>query len=246
MPLDATLKAMVEIGLSYCEFFEGHAQPPKQETETWQQYAQRMREWRKTAPLDEFRRIRAQFNDAGIILWSLTHAPQPDETDEEIARSFEIAATLGVKYMFASSLVSMAKRLEPFAAKYKIPVAMHNHSNLRPDEMARPEDFAEALRGNPHIGINLDIGHFVAAGYDPVGFIEKHHARIYGLHIKDRKKNQGENFPLGEGDTPVKEVLQLLKTRKFAIPALIEYEYRGANTVDEVKRCYEYMKRVVA
>jgi len=126
-------------------------------------------------------------------------------------------------------------------------VGMHNHSNIKPNEFARPEDFEEAMRGESnYIGVNLDIGHFVAAGYDPVEYIEKHHDRIVIIHLKDRKKNQGANLPFGQGDTPIRECLQLLRTRKWKIPAVIEYEYKGADTVEEVRKCYEYCRKALA
>ena len=54
------------------------------------------------------------------------------------------------------------------------------------------------------------------------------------------------NLPFGEGETPIKEVLSLLRTNKWNIPANIEYEYRGADAVTEVKKCYQYMKNSLA
>jgi len=103
----------------------------------------------------------------------------------------------------------------------------------------------EAMKLSQYIAVNLDIGHYWAAGYDPVPFIEQHHARIVTLHIKDRKKNQGKNMPFGEGDTPIKEVLQLLKRKRYPIPANIEYEYAGGDTVAEVRKCYDYCRRAL-
>jgi sugar phosphate isomerase/epimerase len=95
--------------------------------------------------------------------------------------------------------------------------------------------------------INLDIGHFTAANYDPVDYLEKHHDKIVILHLKDRKKDQGENTPWGEGDTNIKGVLQLLKKNKWPIAALVEYEYRGkGSSVEEVKKCMEYAKQALA
>ena len=49
-------------------------------------------------------------------------------------------------------------------------------------------------------------------------------------------------MPFGEGDTTIKEVLQILKTKHYPIPANIEYEYKGADTVVEVKKCFDYCK----
>ena len=127
-------------------------------------------------------------------------------------------------------------------------VAMHGHSDLKdPNEFATPESFAKAMAMSKYFRINLDIGHFTAAGFDAVDFIGKNHANIVLVHLKDRKKDEGPNEPWGEGDTPIKQVLQLLKRDKYPIPAFIEYEYKGTGTSQvEVAKCYEYAKRVLA
>jgi len=55
------------------------------------------------------------------------------------------------------------------------------------------------------------------------------------------------NLPWGEGDTPIKPVLQLLRDRKWPIKAFIEYEYPGKDdAVTEVKRCFQYCKDALA
>ena len=94
--------------------------------------------------------------------------------------------------------------------------------------------------------INLDIGHFTAANFDAVDYITKNHENIVLLHLKDRKKDEGPNTVWGEGDTPIKQVLLLLKEKKWPIPAFIEYEYKGAGTSPvEVAKCFEYCKQVL-
>ena len=67
--------------------------------------------------------------------------------------------------------------------------------------------------------INLDIGHFTAADFDPFSSSAKTMSTSH-LHMKDRKKNQGPNVAWGEGDTPIKEVLLLLKEKKYPIRVL--------------------------
>ncbi|PYT16426.1 MAG: sugar phosphate isomerase/epimerase, partial [Acidobacteria bacterium] len=136
-----------------------------------------------------------------------------------------------------------------FAEKHKMIVAMHGHSNLTdPNQFATPKSFTDAMAMSKYFWVNLDIGHFSAAGFDPVEFIQSHHDRITNLHLKDRKKGaDGANVPWGEGDTPIKPVLLLLKEKKYPIPAFIEYEYRGtADPTTEVKKCFEYCKRALA
>ncbi|MGH9836278.1 MAG: sugar phosphate isomerase/epimerase family protein, partial [Blastocatellia bacterium] len=205
------------------------------------------RNWRLTVSLDHFKALRKKFDAAGIKLQAYNLSFNDGFTDEEIDRGFQMAGALGVKIITASSTLSSAKRVAPFADKHKITVAMHNHANLTdPNEFAKPESFAAALAMSKYFAINLDIGHFVAAGYDPVAYIQEHHARITNLHLKDRKKDNGANTPWGQGDTPIKQVLQLLRQKKYDIPANIEYEYRGEDTVAEVRKCFQYIKDALA
>jgi sugar phosphate isomerase/epimerase len=243
--LDEAIKGMVEVGLSECELWMGHVEPKKNGGRA------AIREWRTTVSMDHFKEVRKKFDDAGILLYAYNYSFRDDFTDAEIERGFDMAHALGVTRLTASSTVPCAKSIDPFAAKHKVYVGMHGHDSTKPGEFASPQSFEEAMAGAAkYIAINLDIGHFTAAGYDAVAYLEKMHDRIVTLHIKDRKKNMGEtrgaNVPLGEGDTPIKPVLNLLKTKKWAIPANIEYEYKGADTLVEVKKCYEYCKAALA
>ena len=102
---------------------------------------------------------------------------------------------------------------------------------------------------SPYICINLDIGHFVAAGFDPVEYIDQHHDRIVTLHVKDRKKGLGPTSPVlkfGTGDTPIREVLQLLKKKQYKIPANIEHEIEGQPSMEGVTESLDYCKKALA
>jgi len=169
-------------------------------------------------------------------------------TDAEIDRGFEMTKALGAPVMTTSTTMDVAKRLAPLADKHKIPVGLHGHSNIAdPNEFATPASFAAAIKMSKYLKTNLDIGHFVSADFDPVAYIREHHADITNLHLKDRKNHQGDNTPWGQGDTPIKDVLQLLKKERWAIPVDIEYEYRGTGTSpEEVKKCYEYARQALA
>ncbi len=241
-PLDDMISAMVEIGLGECELWQGHVEPRGKSTDARDQ----LRKWRTTVPLDFFKDIRRKFDRAGIQLSAYNYSFRDDFTDEEIERGFEMAQALGVTALTASSTVSATKRVAPVAAKHRMMVGMHGHDNLAdPNEFAKPESFESAMRESKWIGLNLDIGHFTAAGYDPLPFLEKYHDRTVTVHIKDRRKNQGPNVPWGQGDTPLKATLELLKARQWKIPANIEYAYKGADTVAEVKKCYDYCRSVL-
>lgn len=239
LPLDAAIAGMVKIGIGECELYSGHVEPNKRGPELTQ--------WRETVNLDEFKKVREKFDNAGINLYAYNYSFRETFGEKEIERGFEMAKALGVKYLTASSTVPMGEKLYPYCEKYGVVVAMHGHSNMKEGEFATPESFAKAMQGRSKwIKINLDIGHFWAAGFDPVEFIQNHHSDIVTIHVKDRKKNQGANFPFGEGDTPIVQVLHLLRDRKIHIPANIEYEYKGASdSVTEVGKCFEYCKKAL-
>ncbi len=242
MSLDDAIQGMVDCGIGECELYQGHVEPKGS--------AEVLREWRTTAPLAVFEGVRKKFDAAGIQLFAYCYNFNDSYTDAEIERGFEMAKALGVSVITASSTLSAAKRAAPIADKHKIKVAMHGHSNIKdPNEFATPESFARAQEMSKNYYTNLDIGHFYAAGYDPVAYIQEHHDRILVLHLKDRKRPEnGANLPWGEGDTPIKDVLQLLKKKQWRIPANIEYEYgkEGMDTVAEVKKCFQYCKDALA
>jgi sugar phosphate isomerase/epimerase len=207
---------------------------------------QKQRQWRMTVSNDELQAIRKKFNDKGVNIYAYNSlagglGPGPD-FDQEADRAFVIAKALGCKIVSSSSPLLVARRMVPFAEKHQMTVAWHGHSNVHdPNQFAKPESFAEALKMSKLYRINLDIGHFTAAGYDPVSFIRQNHSNITHIHLKDRKKNDGPNTPWGEGDTPIKAVLQLIEKNKYPIRAYVEYEYEGQGTpIQEVAKCVQY------
>jgi sugar phosphate isomerase/epimerase len=243
-PLDDAIKAIAEVGLSEVELWQGHVEP---KVERGDDGRKKLREWRLSAPASEFQAIKQKFDAAGITLYAYNYSFRDDMSDEELDRGFVMAKALGVKAITASSTLSTARRLAPFADKHKLLVAMHGHSNLKDEnEFATPESFDKAMAVSKYFRVNLDVGHFFAAGFDPVRYIMDNHDKIVTLHLKDRKANQGDNMPFGEGQTPLKQVLLLLSDRKWKIPANIEYEYKGADAVAEVRKCVEYCKKALA
>lgn len=232
---DGKTPSMQDLGAKYREYMNS----PEAK-----QYREKLRDWRLNTPMSHFDQVRQQFNNAGVEIFAYTLNFSKDFTDPELDKCFQQAKALRAKAIASSTQISMLLRLQPLAEKYKITVAVHGHSETdNPDEFSSPETFQKALDMSPWFKVNLDIGHFSAAGFDPVAYIEEHHARVSHLHLKDRKKNNGPNEPFGQGDTPIKQVLQLLQRTGYPIPALIEYEYAGkASPVQEVNNCLAYCR----
>jgi sugar phosphate isomerase/epimerase len=256
--VDVVIKAMQEAGLSECELFSPQLEPQFGSGERGARGApptpealkarEDLRKWRVETSLDHFRNVRKKFDAAGITIHAYCYNMNDSFTDAEIDRGFEMTKALGATLMTTSTQMTVAKRIAPLADKHQIVVGLHGHSNVTdPNEFATPASFATAMKMSKFLKVNLDIGHFVSADFDPVAYIREHHADITNLHIKDRKKHQGDNTPWGQGDTPIKEVLQLLKKERWPIPADIEYEYRGTGTSpQEVKKCFEFAKQALA
>ncbi|MPY88463.1 MAG: TIM barrel protein [Luteitalea sp.] len=230
MALAAAVDAMATLGIETCELWAGHLRQADKEPPT----------------VEDARKAKALFDQAGVGLHAFNGQFSPKATDEELANTFELARVLGVTLVTTSTKVSLASRIGPLAEKADMVVGFHNHSRIGNDETATPADFARAQQlGGDAIKINLDIGHFVAANLDPVAFLEEHHADVIALHIKDRKRDQGDNVPFGEGDTPITEVLQAVRDGGWPIHANIEYEYKGTDTVTEVRRCLDYCRKAL-
>ena len=221
------------LGLRSCELWQDHVEPKKLSRDD-------MRKWRETVSLDHFHRVRDQLARSAIELSAYNISFKDHFSDAEIERGFEMASALGAPLITSSSNIKTVPRVAAAAERHKMLVGMHNHSRIDPNEFATAKSLTDALQAGPFIAINLDIGHFTAANEDAVAFLEQHHDRIVTLHIKDRKRDQGDTVPFGRGDAPIKEVLRLLQQRGWRIPANIEYEYKGHNSLDEVARCIEY------
>src|SRR5262249_51792082 len=146
-------------------------------------------------------------------------------TNEEIDYAFQMANALGVRGITSTTQLTVAKRAAPYAEKHKMVVGFHNHSKRVSNEFCTPDDFAQSMSFGKYNKIELDIGDFTAANFDAVSFIREQHSNIVSLHLKDRMRDDGPNQPWGKGQTPVKDVLRLLRDEKYPILASIELEY---------------------
>jgi sugar phosphate isomerase/epimerase len=270
---EAIIKAYVEIGLGEAELMSNHCEAlagapsmaspggrgqgaggrapltPEQQAARQAQQEQ-LRNWRASTSAATWKAVRRKFDDAGIDLALLCYNMNDNMKDEDIEYGFSMAGGLGVKAISTSTTLSMAKRIAPIADQHKLLVGYHGHDATNdPNQTATLESYDTLMAYGKYNGVNLDIGHFTAANYDAVEFIRKHHAKITNLHVKDMKRDHGSYTPFGEGDTPIKGVLQLLKKEKYDFPGNIELEYRypaDSNLIAEMKKCLAYCKDCLA
>jgi sugar phosphate isomerase/epimerase len=240
-----TLKALLQDGLSEVELMGGPIQSFAGIVGAKKgQPAVKSTDAQREAQLAKCRELRKMYNDAGVNIH--IHKMGFGQSDEEINFSFEVAKALGCVGITTERSEPLAKRLAPFADKHKIWVAFHNHTNNYP-VMDQTDPI---LSYGQYIGFNFDIGHYYAGskGLSPIPVIEKYHDRMVSIHLKDRTAD-GKNLPWGQGKTPIKEVLQLIRKEKWTFPADIELEYKipeGSDSVTEVGKCVQYCREALA
>jgi len=198
-------------------------------------------------PMDGYKALRKMYNDAGVNIHIVKfgNIGNGNMPDEQIDYYFQVAKALGATGITREISEGAAKKLGPIADEHEIWIGFHNHTQLKPDTYDGP-----ILSYGKYLGINLDIGHYVAGTSEPaIPQIEKHHERIISLHLKDRKKNNGPNMPFGQGDTNVADVLQYMKDNKLTFPGDVELEYgvpAGSDAVQEVTKCVQFCKEALA
>jgi sugar phosphate isomerase/epimerase len=217
------------------------APPPTPEQEAARKAAaEELRKWRLALPMHRVKDVRARFEDAGLLIEIVKVDGIFGMPDEVIDYKFQLARTLGARAISTEISVPDTKRVGQFADRHKMMVGYHGHASTS------PADWETAFSHAAHNGANLDIGHFVAGNHgSPIPFLQQHHSRITHIHVKDRKADNGPNVPFGQGDTPIRDVLRLIRDERWNIQATIEFEYPipdGSDRMSELARCVEYCR----
>ena len=246
--VEQLIQYIVDSGISAVELMgesvEDYAGKPKEKN--------LVAEWRATVSMDKFKEVRKMFKKAGISIYAFKpSALGTNNTDAEIEYALRAAKALGANSVTVELPKDPAhsQRLGTLAAKHKVYIGYHAHTQ------ATDTAWDTALSQSPYNSMNLDCGHYIAAGGNNtketlLALIQAKHNRITSFHIKDRKtkENGGANLVWGQGDTPIKEILNLLKEKKYNIPASIELEYNipaGSNAVKETKKCLEFARQAL-
>jgi hypothetical protein len=229
----------------------GPRRPPTPEQRAARRAAvEELEKWRLSAKMDQFREFRKKYEDAGIAIQIVKFDGVDKMKDEVVDYAFVLAKTLGARAISCEIPVSRTKWLGEFATRHKMMVGYHGHAKIHdPEAFATPESWEKAMSYSKYNGINLDIGHFVAGNdTSPIPFMKKYADRITHVHLKDRKLNDGPNVPWGQGDTPIKEVLQLMKKEKYPFQGTIEFEYpvpQGSDVLREIGKCVQFCKNAL-
>ena len=253
----SSIELMGDVAERYAGLPQGPDRPPRDATneqkaafqKAMKEATEAQKKWRISVPMKKFEEFRKMYNDAGVNIHIAKFSPE-NWSDEEIDYSFRAAKALGAKGVSTEIGDLSAKKLGPFAQKHGMKVVLHQH--MQPGQQGW--NFEKFLDMSPENMLNFDAGHyFGATGLHPNGIIEKLHDRIISVHIKDKTGPKGTppntNMEFGKGETPIADILLLLKKNKWPIYVDIELEYNipeGSDAVAEVKKCVEYCRKILA
>jgi len=219
---------------------------------------QGLKDWRLSVSMDKYKDLRKMYNDAGVTIYAFKLEPMPNMSDEELNYIFAAGSALGATHVTRELYIStrdpknpvsdmpFTQRCGDIALKHGMVTAYHTH------EVTSITAWDAVLAQSKGNAVNMDTGHYFAGtGESPVPAIEKLHDRIASIHLKDRGKGgvAGVNLPWGQSETPIVEILQLMKAKQYQFPASVELEYAipaGSDSVIEVKKCIEYARKSLA
>ncbi|UAY56897.1 sugar phosphate isomerase/epimerase family protein [Arachidicoccus terrestris] len=243
------LKYVVDSGISAIELMgdavEDYAGKPADR--------KKVAEWRASVGMAKFEEVRKMFSKAGVKIYAFKpNALGKRNTDAEIDYAMKATKALGADAVTVElpSDPAQSERLGKFGEKHKLFVGYHAHTQ------ATDTAWDIALSQSPYNTMNLDCGHYIASGNGNtaeslLALIKNKHDRITSLHVKDRKTKAdgGQNMPWGEGDTPIKGILNLIRKNRYKFPATIELEYKipdGSDAVQEVRKCLAYAEKALS
>ena len=123
-----------------------------------------------------------------------------------------------------TDLDDVARRLEPLL-EADVTVVLETH-----DHFASAARVAELLGlvGSPSLGAVWDLHHPTRVGESPAEVVRALGSAIRLVHVKDarRRGNEWELVPLGDGDVPVRESLDVLRAHDYGGWLTVEWEKR--------------------
>ena len=221
-------------------------------------------EWRENVSMKLFKEAKKLFNEyGGINIFAYKpNCIEKNNSDGEIEYAMKATKALGAEFLTNELMDEESiERVNFFSKKNNVKVAYHAHSNnFGSNVKATDSAWDFALNSSKNNFINLDIGHYINVGGSNtkeslIEFIKRNNERISSLHLKDRQAGKSANIAAtdnqiwGFGDTPIIEVLQLIRENSYKFTSTIELEYRipeGSNRVLEVKKCMEYCKKALS
>lgn len=160
-------------------------------------------------------------------------------------------------------VATFLRRATDAVATYGLDVAVHPHVGTVVETRADVDQLLEISSTD----LCIDTGHLLIGGTDPLELVRRVPERVRHVHLKDvdaavaERVSSGELSyqaavagglyrPLGDGDVPVADVVDMLESSGYRGWYVLEQDTaltgdeppEGTGPVDDVRRCVEFMR----
>jgi sugar phosphate isomerase/epimerase len=191
---------------------------------------------------------RRDFEAAGLRIVGGGTITFERDTDEEVGRYFDYARAAGMPLIVATADPRILPRIERFAKRHDIAVAIHNHG---PEDGFYPSPY-DALRYvkdmDPRMGLCVDVGHTVRAGTDVVKALADAGPRVLDMHVKDLRdlRDRESQVIVGEGRIPIADIFRQLLAMRYRGHVNLEYEIDPKYPLPGMQQSLAHMRGVLA
>jgi sugar phosphate isomerase/epimerase len=195
----------------------------------------------------ELAAARREIEAAGLRITGGGTITFEEDSDAGVEQYFAYAQHAGMPLIVATADPAILPRIERFARRYDIEVAIHNHG---PEDRWFPSPY-DALkhvrRMDRRMGLCIDLGHTVRTGTDVVQAVADAGTRLLDMHVKDLRdlKVKETQCIVGEGAIPIAEVFQQLHAMGYGGYANLEYEIDADDPLPGMQRSFAYMRGVL-
>ncbi len=194
------------------------------------------------------KQIRSKLDGLNLKCYS-THNSKKAFSGDELKRALDLNKILGSRYMVLASpgkattlddWKGVADTLNKGNHEMRhagLRAGYHNHiTEWQAIDGKIPMEII-AANTDKNIMLQLDVGHCLAGGADPVAWINNHPGRTRSLHLKDWSKEKEFQVLFGEGVAPWKKILAAAQDKGGVEYYLIEQEGSQYPELETADRC---------
>lgn len=194
------------------------------------------------------KQIRSKLDSLNLKCFS-THNSKNSFSGDDLKRALDLNKILGSRYIVLASpgKVSTLDEWKQVAdtlnkgnhdmRRAGLRAGYHNHiAEWQAVDGKIPMEIL-AANTDKNIMLQLDVGHCLAGGGDPVAWINGHPGRTRSLHLKDWSKEKEFQALFGEGVAPWKKILAAAQDKGGVEFYLIEQEGNQYPELETADRC---------
>jgi sugar phosphate isomerase/epimerase len=207
---------------------------------------QELAQWRASVPLGFYADVRRKFNAAGVDIHAISLFPST--APEQFARTMDIAEALGAQLVATTADLKGLQGFVDLTAKRALTVGIQGRPDMsvtNPDVVAKPDQYAAAAGLSRNYKVILDVGDATGRGWDTLSFVREHADTIGLIYLKDRRRDY-TSVPFGEGDTPIREIVRLIRDKNYPIRCYVDCDYPTEDRAGDIRRSLEFIKAALA